>query len=200
MRRALAALLIGVAGPAAALAGPAAAASTDAAVAALALPEPQFRQMLASVVFTAQTMGMAAFNLGIRGNCAAVRPAFDQAIARHLPVWQANLVKAYRDQVPGDTLDKAATAGAVGGGRLILPFRDKIGAQMQAASTPLLKVAAAEVLEPVWNAASKVDFKAIDGDKRLAEMRAAKADGSLFCGLMPTTGGARRIDTTRVIS
>jgi len=160
--------------------------ASDDAVAAIALPEPQLRGLLPRLLFTTQTMAIGAYNLGIAENCAVVRPAFEAAVARHLPAWKSNLVKAYRDNVPADTLASATADGAVAASTMLKPYVDKIGAQMQAASTDVLKQAAEDVLKPVMDAAMKIDVKSVDGPSRKREMSAAVADGSLFCGLQRT--------------
>ena len=158
---------------------------SDDAIAALAMPEAQFRAILPAVLFRTQTLGMSVYSLGIPESCAVVRPAFDKAVASHLPAWRANIIKAYRDNVPAEMLAKATSEGSAG--RAVLrPYLDRIGGQMQSASTPILNAAAAEVLMPVMEAAAKIDIKTVDGAKRQQEMAAAKADGSLFCGLQGT--------------
>jgi hypothetical protein len=157
--------------------------ASDDAIAAIAMPEPQLRAFLPRVVFRTQTMAMGAYNLGIAENCAIVRPAFEAAVARHLPAWRANLVKAYRDNVPSAMLAKAAGEDVAAASATLRPYLDMIGGQMQTASTDLLKAAAGDVLKPVMDAATNVDPKSVDGARRKQDMAAAIADGSLFCGL-----------------
>ncbi|MBC7519908.1 MAG: hypothetical protein H7268_02265 [Sandarakinorhabdus sp.] len=157
--------------------------ASDAAIAALAGAEAQFRSILPRAIFATQSMAMASYNLGIAENCAIVRPQFDAAINRHLPAWRSNLVKAYRDNVPEAKLAKVAAEGKSGLDTL-RPYIAKIAAQMQATSMPLLQEAAADVVTPSVEAGMKIEFKSVDGAARQREMEAAKADGTLFCGLL----------------
>ena len=173
------------------LALPASAAADDAAIAAVALPEIQFRSFLAQVVFKTQTVVQGAFSLGVPANCAVVKPAFEAAIAKHLPAWRANLVAAHRANVPVATLDAAAAAGAVAGGKMLVAYRDKVGAVMQTTSKPLLKAAASDVLKPVFEAATKNSDENLDFAQRQRELSAAMDDGTLYCGLQPVGAEAR---------
>ena len=165
--------------------GAAATPGDDNQVAAMAGAEPQLRAMLPMAMFSGQTMAMAAYASGIEANCAVVRPAFETAVAKYLPTWRANLVKAYRDNVPAETLAKATADARGAASAAMMPYRDKIAAQMQAASMPVLVAAATDVTLAATKAAAGIDIKMVDGAKRMAEMNAAQADGSLFCGLRP---------------
>lgn len=178
----LAALMLAACGKAAPAPAP-----SDEAIAAFAGADTQFNAILAQLVFSTQSLPMAAYALGIPESCAVVRPAFEAAVAHNLPAWRANLAKAYRDTVPAATLAEAVAAGA-GGKAAVTPYLDKIGASMKAASMPLLEQAANEVITPAVNAATKVDIKAVDGAARMQQMKAAQADGSLFCGLLAARG------------
>lgn len=159
------------------------AAPDDAAVAAIAAPEAQFRALLARVIFDTSTMRMAAEAMGIEPFCAATRPAVDKAVEAHLPAWRANLVAAYRENVPADVLAQAAAKPPEGARALIAPHMDAVGAAMHKASSPLLKEAAGEVLGAVAAKAETYDIKTVDMEKRRAELKAGAADGSTFCGL-----------------
>ncbi len=162
---------------------------SDAAIAAAARPEAQFRAILPRVIFTTQSMGVAAYSLGVEGRCALVRPAFEAAIARHLPVWRANLIKAYRDNVPAATLESALAGGAAGR-EALRPFIGKIAAQMQADSEPVLEQAAQDIVKPMMDEALKIDPKSIDGAARLQELKAA--GGGVYCGLLQPEQETRR--------
>ena len=169
-------------------AGAAAKAPTDDAIAAIALPEAQLRGMLARTIFTTQTMVMSVYALGIPEACAVTRPAFEQAVKASLPLWRANLIKAYRAEVPKETLATAAAGGVTEGSPLLLPYLNAIGAVMQRDSEPVLKETAAAVLTPVMTKASEVDMSKVDKTARMAEMKQAAADGTLACGLQPAGG------------
>ena len=175
-------LLVALALAACGAASPAAPPSDD-AVATWAGADSQFRTILARLVFSTQTLPMATYALGIPESCAIIRPAFDKAIATNLPAWRTNLAKAYRDNVPAATLAEAVAAGPSGVAR-IQPYVPKVGASMQAASTPILERAADAVLIAAMNATTKVDPKSVDGAARMQQLKAAQADGSMFCGLM----------------
>lgn len=177
----LATLLLAACGTQAAAEGPA----SDAAIIAMAKPEVQFRNLLAGSLFSTESMSRAAYALGIAKTCELVKPAFDAAIAKGLPDWQANLVGAYRDNVPEDILARAAADPATIS-TFIDPFGERIGTQMQRDSQGLLAEALAQALAPAADAAANVDIKAIDGPARRAELQKALADGSASCGLRPT--------------
>jgi hypothetical protein len=185
-------LLVALALTACGAASPAAPPSDD-AVASWAGADSQFRSILARVVFSTQSVPMAAYALGIPENCAIVRPAFDAAIAANLPAWRANLARAYRDNVPAATLAEAVAAGP-SGAAAVKPYIDKVGASMQAASTPLLEQAAEAVVTPAMNAVMKIDPKSVDGAARMQQLKAAQADGSMFCGLMERDESKRSVN------
>jgi hypothetical protein len=44
------------------------------------------------------------------------------------------------------------------------------------------------------NATTKVDPKTIDGAARMQQLKAAEADGSMFCGLMGPDESKRRVN------
>ena len=179
MRLLLLAAVLVAAGPAAAgEAGP-----SDEAVAAIALPEEQLRGLLARVIFDAGSMRRAAEAMGIEPFCAATLPAVEAAVDAHLPAWRANLVKAYRDSVPADVLERAAAQDAQAAAATIGSHMDAVGEAMHKASSPLLKQAATEVVEAVNREAASYDIKTVDMEKRRAELKAGAQDGSTFCGL-----------------
>lgn len=159
---------------------------SDAAIAAIGMPELQFRTLLSAVIFRTQTMGMGAYALGIDGACAVTKPAFDKVIAAHLPEWSANLVRSYRENIPADVLTNATAGSPVAAVPMLGPYIDKVGGAMQAASEPILKSAAAEVLLPVFNATATVDLSKVDGANRQAELEKALAAGTAQCGLVPS--------------
>ncbi len=159
---------------------------SDDAIAAIGLPEAQFRSMLTQVVFSTQTVRMAVYALGIPKACAVVRPAFDAAIALNLPAWRANLVRAYRTNIPPAALSKAAGDGAVVGAATIRPYLGQVSEQMQRDSEPLLKTAALDIVRPVSDAAAQIDGSKIDLRKRTTELEKGINDGSMFCGLNAT--------------
>ena len=158
-------------------------------MAAIALPEPQLRMMLARVLFTGQTVAMSSYALGPKGACDILRPAFQKAVTQTLPQWRANLVKAYRDNVPASDLARAASGSLLASATVLQPFRSQIGDAMERDSKSLLIKAMEISLMPVATAAGKIDIKKVDGATRMAEMKQAQADGSLFCDLM-SSGGA----------
>ena len=157
--------------------------ATDDGIAAITLPEPQLRNFLTRAIFTTTTIKMAMAAVGIKANCALLRPAFEKAIIATLPGWRANLIAAHRQHVPADILARAVAAGPVAGAALIVPYRDAVGATMQASSEPLLKSAAESALQPSFDAATKVDMAKVDLAARRAEAQQAQSDGSILCGL-----------------
>lgn len=161
----------------------------DDSIAAIALPEQQLRGLLARVVFGTRTMGTAAEAMGIDAFCAATLSAVDAAVGERLPAWRANLVKAYRDNIPPDLLAKAVAEDPAAAAVTLRPHMDAVGAAMNKASSPLLKQAAAEVLEKMHAEAAKYDIEAVDMEKRVAELKAGAKDGSTFCGLLGRPGG-----------
>jgi hypothetical protein len=155
--------------------------ASDGAIVAFTAPEAQFRTILSALIFKTQSMSLAGYSLGIERRCAVVRPVFEAAIKQNLPAWRANLINAYRENVPEATL-ASALAGGSADRQALRAYIGKIGAQMQGASTPILQKAVGEVLKPVVDAAMLIDRNTVDGAARVRELKAATPD-SLYCGL-----------------
>ena len=135
-------------------------------------------------------MAMSNYALGVKGACSVLKPAFEEAVAQTLPQWRANLIKAYRDNVPTPVLSQASSGSLLASAMVLQPYMGQIGASMQRDSEPLLKKAGEGPLLAILTEAAKVDMKKVDGPTRMTEMKQAQADGTLFCGLVPT-GAAR---------
>lgn len=170
----------------AALAGmmvvPAAAQSDDDAIVAVSLPDSQFRGFLLRTITGTDTFRRSFVALGAEQGCATFAPAFHFAFDRHAPKWRANLVQAWRDNVPADLLERAIAAGPGEAGRLVAPHGEAIGEDMEAASSPLLTEASAEVLASMAEAARSVDASEDDRAARIAELNAL--DTRNLCGVL----------------
>jgi hypothetical protein len=158
----------------------------DAEIDAIALPEAQFRQMLLMATMRTIPVSRSLATSGITAHCARFAPIFDKTIAANLPQWSANLREAYHAHVPQAELQRAVEAGTVAGAVIIAPYLEQIGGQMQEESMPLLHSSAAAMLEELFEATPDTPVEEIDMEARTAEIEAGIADGSVFCGLIPS--------------
>lgn len=168
-----------------AVASPAAAQVTDEAIVAASLPDTQFRGFLLRTVSASETFKRAFVALGGEQGCAAFVPSFQSIYDKHLPAWRANMVRAWRDNVPADMLERAVAAGPGEAGRIAAPHADAIGSAMEASSLPVLTEASNEVLAAFADSAADVDMASVDRPARIAELEAL--DDRNFCGVL---GGA----------
>jgi hypothetical protein len=158
-----------------AIAGPA----SDDAIARIALPERQLQSMLLTVALRTQTAPMAMYSLGLEQGCEELERAVDSAVQTHLPMWRSNLIAAYRDSVPADELASAAQRDARSAQSALRSHLPKVGAAMQAKSSPLLNEAGAEVLGKLAASADEADQADIDQAARSEELEQAKRSGGI---------------------
>ena len=164
------------------VATPALAQVTDDAIVAAALPDTQFRGFLMRTVSGTDTFKRAFIALGAEQGCAAFAPAFQATYAKHLPAWRANMVSAWRDNIPAEVLEKAVSAGPGEAGRIAAPHADAVGSAMETSSQPVLTEASAEVLAVLAESAKAVDMASVDQPARIAELQAL--DARNFCGVL----------------
>jgi hypothetical protein len=169
---------------AAALASPAAAQTpSDDALTKIALPKEQLSGMLADAVFKDRSMAINAFLLGIEPTCKVYASAADKSMAKHLPLWRENVLRAYRQIVPAATLAQAVAEGTAGRNR-ITEYMPQIGAVMEQSSGSLLKQSATEVLREIGSAAAGVNPAKVDQKARIAELQAQIAKTGKLCGVI----------------
>lgn len=169
---------------AAAIATPAyAQAASDDGIAKIALPKEQLAGMLAEAVFKDRSMAINAFLLGIQPTCKVYAAAADKSVTKHLSVWRTNVLRAYRQIVPADTLAKAVAEGAAGRSR-ITEYMPQIGAVMEQSSGGLLKQSAGEVLREIGSAAAGVNPAKVDQKARIAELQEQIAKTGKLCGVI----------------
>ena len=177
MRTVLIALAASIATPAIAQA------PSDEAITKIALPKEQLTGMLADAVFKDRSMAIHAFLLGIEPTCKVYAAAADKSVAKHLPLWNANVLRAYRQIVPAETLAKATAEGPAGRGRLA-EYMSQIGAVMEQSSGGLLKQSATEVLREIGSAAAGVNPAKVDQKARIAELQEQIAKTGKLCGVI----------------
>ena len=156
---------------------------SDEAIAKIALPKEQLSGMLADAVFKDRSMAIHAFLLGIEPTCKVYAAAADKSVAKHLPLWNANVLRAYRQIVPAQTLAQAAAAGPAGRNR-IAEYMPQIGAVMEQSSGGLLKQSATEVLREIGSAAASVNPAKVDQKARIAELQEQIAKTGKLCGVI----------------
>jgi hypothetical protein len=81
--------------------------ATDDGIAAIALSEEQYRDMLKRSFLSTQSGSLTLAVLGLDEGCDVLDSAVDEVVKRDLPQWRANLVAAYRSNVPADQLAQA---------------------------------------------------------------------------------------------
>jgi hypothetical protein len=156
---------------------------SDEALTKMALPKEQLSGMLAEAVFHDRSMAINAFLLGIEPVCAAYARAADKSVAKYLPQWRANVLRAYRAVVPAETLARAAADGAGGRARLA-PYMAQIGAVMEQSSGALLKQSTTDVLREIGSAAAGVNPAKVDQHARVAELKDQIAKTGKLCGVI----------------
>lgn len=158
-------------------------APSDEAITKIALPKEQLTGMLADAVFKDRSMAINAFLLGIEPTCKVYAAAADKSVAKHLPLWNANVLRAYRQIVPAETLAQAAAEGPTGRNRLA-EYMPQIGAVMEQSSGGLLKQSATEVLREIGSAAAGVNPAKVDQKARIAELQEQIAKTGKLCGVI----------------
>jgi hypothetical protein len=156
--------------------------ATDEGIAAIALPEEQLREMLKRTFLGTQSGPMHLYALGMDNGCEVLDDAVDATVERRLPEWRANLIKAYRDNVPADELARAVEESPPGARSMLQPRMSAIGTAMQRSSEQLLQSSSAEVLEATGAAAEQVDLSSVDQSQRERELASASASGEI-CGI-----------------
>ena len=156
---------------------------SDEAITKIALPQEQLIGMLADAVFKDRSMAINAFLLGIEPTCKVYAAAADKSVAKHLPLWNANVLRAYRQIVPAETLEQAAAEGPTGRNRLA-EYMPQIGAVMEQSSSGLLKQSATEVLREIGSAAAGVNPAKVDQKARIAELQEQIAKTGKLCGVI----------------
>ena len=159
--------------------------ATDEALAAIALPEEQFRALLRQSVLVTQSAGMHMYALGLEDGCNVLDEAVDEVVGENLPQWRSNLLAAYRASVPEEQLARAVEAGPRAAREMLAEHLPELATAMQRASEPLLKEAAVEVLTATGEAAAKVDRASVDGAARQKELQSALASGQICGGSAP---------------
>jgi hypothetical protein len=177
MRAALVALTVAIAAPAMAQA------PSDEALTKIALPKEQLNGMLAEAVFKDRSMAINAFLLGIEPTCKVYASAADKSVAKHLPVWRTNVLRAFREVVPPEKLSQAVAQGPIGRNQLS-EYMDQIGAVVEQSSGALLKQSAAEVLREIGSAAAGVNPAKVDQNARIRELQEQIAKTGKLCGVI----------------
>jgi hypothetical protein len=156
--------------------------ATDEGIAAIALPEGQYRDFVKRSALATQSGPMYLGLLGLDKGCDVLDAAADKVVEKNLPQWRANLIAAYRDNVPPAQLAEAVQRSPRPARSMLQQHVPAIGASMQAASEPLLKASAVEVLESLSAEAAKVDRNSIDMEERQRDLARMKASGKI-CGV-----------------
>jgi hypothetical protein len=156
---------------------------SDEAITKIALPKEQLTGMLADAVFKDRSMAINAFLLGIEPTCKVYASAADKSVAKHLPLWRANVLRAYRQIVPAETLAQAAAEGLAGRNRLA-EYMPQIGAVMEQSSGGLLKQSATEVLREIGSAAAGINPAKVDQKARIVELQEQIAKTGKLCGVI----------------
>jgi hypothetical protein len=110
-------------------------------------PQEQFRAMLEATTQRTQTMIMALAQGG-PGTKRELARAVDAAVARHGEEWKQNLVSSWSTLSPAE-LEQVCTALNERDQASFMRFAERLGRDVQSRNEPLLKQAAAEVLEAV---------------------------------------------------
>lgn len=123
--------------------------SNDAQGVARALaPRKQFATMLTMAVRQTQTAGMVTAR-DTANAPSKIAVATDAAVARHEAEWEQNVIAAWQTLSPAD-LQEVCTALNNRDRRTFAKFADRVGTEVQNRNEPLLREAAAEVLEAIF--------------------------------------------------
>lgn len=156
--------------------------ATDEAIAAIALPEAQYREFLKRAALGTQSGAMYVGLLGLDRGCDSLDAAVEKVAEKNLPRWRANLIAAYRNNVPPAQLAEAVQKSPRPARSMLERHLPAIGSSMQAASEPLLKASAMEVLELLSAEATKVDRNSINMEDQQRDLARMKASGEI-CGV-----------------
>ena len=156
--------------------------ATDDGIAAVALPDEQYRDFLKRSVLGTQSGAMSVGLLGLDEGCGVLDDAVDKTVEKNLPQWRANLVAAYRQHIPADQLAAAVERSPRRARSMLQPYLPAIGRAMQQSSEPLLASSTVEVLDVVHSAAAKADRASVDMAARQRDLERLKASGEM-CGV-----------------
>jgi hypothetical protein len=156
--------------------------ATDHGVARIALPEEQLRFMLGQNVLGTMTAPMSLARLGLDRGCDIFEEATERAVASNLPQWRANLIQAYRQNVPPPELAEAVGKSPRAAHEQLGSYLPDIGLDMKQASAPILKKASSEVLSALFDEAYKADRANIDENARMRDLQRMKSEGKI-CGV-----------------
>jgi hypothetical protein len=156
--------------------------ATDGGIEAIALPEDQLRYMLGRMVMGSQSGPMALYALGLDRGCNIFEEAAEQAVERNLPQWRANLIQAYRQNVPDAELAEAVGKSPRDAREDLRSYLSAIGSEMKQASDPILMKASTEVVAVMAGEAAKVDRASIDQSERQRDLQRMKTEGEI-CGV-----------------
>ena len=156
--------------------------ATDEGIADIALPEEQYRDMLKRNVVGTMSGSIFLARLGLDKGCELLDQEVDKVIERNLPRWRANLIAAYRNNVPADQLAEAVQKSPRSARSMLGRFGPAISNEMKNASEPLLRGSAVAVLEAMGNVALDTDRASIDMEARQRDLARMKAQGQI-CGV-----------------
>ena len=150
--------------------------ATDEGIAAIASPEDHYRELLKRSFLATQSGPIMLGVLGLDDGCHALDSAVDAVVKRNLPQWRANLIAAYRNNVPAAQLAEAVQKSPRRARSTLQPHVAAIGNSMKQMSLPLLENSNIEVLGSTFAASSRVDKSSRNmaaRQKDLARIRAA---------------------------
>ena len=156
--------------------------ATDEGVAAIALPEEQYRYMLKRNALGTMSGPMYIGILGMDEGCDVLNEAVDKVVEGNLPQWRSNLITAYRDNIPPDRLAEAVQESPRRARSMLQDYLPAIANAMEVASAPLLRSSGIKVLEAMGDAAGKVDRATIDMEARQRDLARMK-DSRQICGV-----------------
>jgi len=148
--------------------------ATDAGIAAVALPEEQYRDLLKRRFLSTQSGPVTLGILGLDEGCRSLESAVDAVVKRELPKWRANVVTAYRNTVPAGELAEAIEKSPRRARMMLQPHIPAIGAAIKELNSPLLESSAIEVMGSTFAAASTMDQASrpmAERQKDLAQLR-----------------------------
>ena len=156
--------------------------ATDEGIAAIALPEEQYRDMLKRSALGTQSGAISLGVLGLDEGCDVLDGAVERVVEKNLPLWRTNLIAAYREQVPADQLARAVKRSPRQARSILQQHLSSIGRAMQHSSEPLLQTSSAEVLESLSSVAAKVNRATIDMATRERDLARMKTSRQI-CGV-----------------
>ena len=156
--------------------------ATDDGIAAIALPEEQYRDLLKRSAMMGQSGPMALYALGFDKGCEVLDESVDKVVGKNLPQWRASLIASYRKHVPAQQLAEAVQMSPSDARSSLQAHLPAIAASMKSESEPLLAKSFVEVVKSLTEAAAKVDRTSIDMAARKSELERVKASREI-CGV-----------------